>query len=188
MFLASYCSDETADIPYVTDPANLPMSRYLQMISKVKSALDLDLERQADSGSKYKLEEMIQDTVIHFKDIVADKKQHGFEEDLKKIFSDAWDIYTAMMMSKAIFIIQWRTGDGVNDYHYDSETMELSGIIDPNDAPERVVGVIESPVLWKVGNGDGENFDSTTVLYKHVVFQWEDGNAPSTSIWDISSS
>ncbi|KAL6828350.1 hypothetical protein V8C40DRAFT_264323 [Trichoderma camerunense] len=170
------------------DPANLPMSQYLQMISKVKSALDLDLEREADSGSKSKIEEMIQDTVIHFKDIVADKKLHGFEKDLKLIFSDAWDIYTSMMTSKAIFIIQWRTSDGVNDYHYDPETMELSGIIDPNDAPEHVVGVIESPVLWKVGNGDGENFDSTTVLYKHGIFVWEDENEPSTSIWDIPSS
>ncbi|PNP54384.1 hypothetical protein THARTR1_05591 [Trichoderma harzianum] len=172
------------------DVNKLPSPEYLQMISKIKSALDPDLEQWSDPQSHTKRVEMIQNTIVHFKEIIADKKLHEFEDDLKTIFSDAWDIYTAMMTSKAIFIMQWPQNDNgeVNDYPYDPETMELSDIVDPSDAPEHTVGVIESPVLWKIGNGDGENFDSARVLCKHCVFQWEDGNESSTSTWDESSS
>ncbi|KAL7909219.1 hypothetical protein GGI35DRAFT_493221 [Trichoderma velutinum] len=172
------------------DPYKLPSPQYLQIISKIKSTLDPDLEREADPGSNTKLVEMMQSTVFDFKDIVADKKLYEFEEDLKIIFSEAWKLYIAMMTSKAIFIMQWLRGDEdkVTNYSYDPETMELSDINDPSGAPESVVGVVESPVLWKIGNGDGENFDSATVLCKHCVFQWEDGNKSSTSSWDESSS
>lgn len=160
------------------------------MISTIKSALDPDLEREADPETYAKKVEIIQNTIVHFKDIVADKNLHEFEDDLKMIFSDAWDIYTAMMTSKAIFAVQWPQNDNgeVNDYPYDPKTLDTSDIIDPSDAPEHIVGVIESPVLWKIGNGDGENFDSTTVICKHSVFQWNDRSEPSTSTWDESSS
>ncbi|OPB43007.1 hypothetical protein A0O28_0086430 [Trichoderma guizhouense] len=171
-------------------PYKLPSPQYLQMISKIKSTLDPDLEREEDPESNTKLEKMIQGTVAHFKNIVADKMLNEFEEDLKSIFSDAWKLYTAMMTSKAIFIIDWhQSDDGIYNYRYSPETMEFSNSVNPSDdAAEHIFGVIESPVLWKIGNGDGENFDSTTVICKHSVFQWDRESEPSTPAWDESSS
>lgn len=160
------------------------------MISKIKSALDPDFEQEADTESNTKLAEMIQGAVVHFKDVVTHKMLDEFEKDVESIFSDAWKLYTAMMTSKAIFVMQWhQSDDGVNYCRYNAETMELSDSIDPSDdASERVAGVVESPALWKIGNGDGENFDSARVLCKHYVFQWDDRSEPSTSTWDESSS
>ncbi|KKP07553.1 hypothetical protein THAR02_00349 [Trichoderma harzianum] len=172
------------------DPYKLPSPQYLQMISKIKSALDPDLEQEADPKSHSKRVEMIQNTVHHFKDIVADKMLNEFEEDLKSMFLDAWKLYTAMMTSKAIFIIQWhQSDDGINNHRYDPETMELSvGVDASDDASEHTFAVIESPALWKIGNGDGENFDSSMVICKHSVFVWDGKSEPSTSAWDESSS
>ncbi|KAL6788340.1 hypothetical protein J3E68DRAFT_444942 [Trichoderma sp. SZMC 28012] len=172
------------------DPYKPQSPQYLQMISKIKSALDPDFERKVDPNSEPKQDEMIRDTAAQFEAIIASNKLYEFKEDLRRAFSDAWQIYAAMITSKAIFIMQWPQGDNgaVNDYPYDPKTMEFSGIIDLSDAPERVIGVVESPVLWKIGNGDGENFDCTTILCKHSVFQGGEKNEPSTSIWDISSS
>ncbi|KAL7961454.1 hypothetical protein V8C34DRAFT_311946 [Trichoderma compactum] len=170
------------------EPHNLPNPQYLQMISKIKSILDLDLERETDPESNAELEEMIRVTVAQFKDIVANKKMCEFEGDLRKLFSDAWKIYTAMMTSKAIFIVQW-IDEGSGDTHrrYNPETMEFLNSNDTSEALEYVI-IVESPILWKIGNGDGENFDSTTVLCKHSVFQGGERIKPGTSIRDISSS
>ncbi|KAF3074584.1 hypothetical protein CFAM422_002916 [Trichoderma lentiforme] len=171
------------------DPYKLPSPQYLQMISKIKSALDPDLEQEADPKSHFKRVEMIQRTVAHFKNIVADKMLNEFEEDLKSIFLDAWNLYTTMMTSKAIFVIEWhQSDDGINNHRYDPETMELSVGVDPSDASEHTFAVIESPALWKIGNGDGENFDSAMVICKHSVFEWDGKSEPSTSTWDESSS
>ncbi|PKK48303.1 hypothetical protein CI102_8232 [Trichoderma harzianum] len=172
------------------DPYKLPSPQYLQMISKIKSALDPDLEQEADPKSHFKRVEMIQGTVAHFKNIVADKMLNEFQEDLKSIFADAWKLYTTMMTSKAIFVIEWhQSDDGINNHRYDPETMELSvGVDASDDASEHTFAVIESPALWKIGNGDGENFDSAMVICKQSVFEWDGKSEPSTSAWDESSS
>ncbi|KAJ4861039.1 hypothetical protein T069G_06027 [Trichoderma breve] len=172
------------------NPYRLPSPQYLQMISRLKSTLDPDLEREADPESNIKLVEMIQGTVAHFKNIVPDKMLNEFEEDLKSIFLDAWKLYTTMMTSKAIFVIEWhQSDDGINNYRYDPETMELSVGVDPSDnTSEHTFAVIESPALWKIGNGDGENFDSAMVICKHSVFEWDGKSEPSKPAWEESSS
>lgn len=169
-----------ADISSVTDPYNLPSPQYLQMISRIKSFLDLDVEQERCTWRIDTLERIIRDTVAQFKDLVADKNVYEFEGDLSRVFSDAWKLYNVMMTSNAIFIMQWfDKGDDDDEYLYDPETMELVNAHDTSEAPKYVT-MVESPVLWKIGNGDGEGFDSATVLCKHCVFQWEDTNEPST--------
>lgn len=112
-----------------------------------------------------------------------------FAVELEKIFQSAWEIHTAIMTSKAIFIIQWaEDGDGNSYCPYDPETMDLPVYDDNTIGPERIVGIIESPVLWKVGNEDGENFDSAMVLCKHCVFPGEDKEESGTSTLDESPS
>ncbi|KAL7800434.1 hypothetical protein V8C43DRAFT_327237 [Trichoderma afarasin] len=172
------------------DPYKLPSPQYLQMISKIKSTLDPDLEREADPESNTILVEIIQGAVAHFKHVVANRMLNDFEEDLKSMFLDAWKLYTAMMTSKAIFVMQWhQSDDGINDCRYNPETMEFPDSVDPSDnALEDIFGVIESPALWKIGNGDGENLDSAMVICKHSVFVWDGESEPSTSAWDESSS
>ncbi|KAL7936287.1 hypothetical protein V8C35DRAFT_333333 [Trichoderma chlorosporum] len=171
------------------NPNGLPDSQYLQMISKMKSALDLDLKEKGEPSSRVCLEQLVQATVAHFKHLVVSKKLYEFEEDLKKIFRDAWQLHTDTMASKAIFIMQWSEyGDENNTCHYNPDTMEFFGSDDTTSASDRTIGVIETPLLWKIGNGDGENFDSTMILCKHCVFPWENKNESSVCTLDESSS
>ncbi|EHK15659.1 uncharacterized protein TRIVIDRAFT_228685 [Trichoderma virens Gv29-8] len=174
---------------HIADPHNLPSPQYLQMISKMKSALDLDLEKEGVLSNRVNLEKLIERTVVHFGNLVADKKTHEFEEEMRKIFSDAWKIHTATITSKAIFIMQWSKDDGSNDdCPYNPETMEFFDGDVTTSASARTIQVVESPILWKIGNGDGENFDSYMILCKHCVFLGENKDEPSTCTLDESSS
>ncbi|KAL7950825.1 hypothetical protein V8C42DRAFT_340422 [Trichoderma barbatum] len=157
------------------DPHILLCPQYLQMISKMKSALDLKLERDEGPNDVHPPENLVQDIVKCFQSRVLDDAMNLFEADIRRILWEAWKIHSATMTSKAIFIMQWsEDGDGNNDCDYDPDTMEFLDSSDATGASERTVRVVESPVLWKIGNGDGENFDSTMVVCKHCVFPgWE---------------
>lgn len=146
------------------------------MISRIKSAFDPDLEKERVSDSDAKLKELIRCTVSHFQDLVPDEMANSYKEGIREIFSDALNIQTTTMASKAIFIVNWpkngdgENGNGKNDCTYDPATMEFFEPDIDTAVSHRTVELVESPALWKIGNEDGENFDSSMILYKHWVF------------------
>lgn len=91
-----------------------------------------------------------------------------FKRDVEEAIKQAVNIHFAMMRSKAIFVVRW-TGSKYGNGEYDPESMISSQ--DGIDATPSsyAVDIIESPAVWKIGNADGENFDSVMVLCKSAV-------------------
>ncbi|PON21804.1 hypothetical protein TGAM01_v209391 [Trichoderma gamsii] len=97
-------------------------------------------------------------------------KKEVFERDFGEIIKQAANLHLAMMRSKAIFVVQWAGNDsGEDDCRYDPETMiPLQDEVNATSS-SHAVDINESPGVWKIGNADGENFDSVMVLCKSVV-------------------
>lgn len=112
----------------------------------------------------------ITDAMICFKDVIPHEQKEAFERDFGEIIKQAANLHLAMMRSKAIFVVQWAGNDsGEDDCRYDPETMiPLQDEVNATSS-SHAVDVNESPGVWKIGNADGENFDSVMVLCKSVV-------------------
>lgn len=89
---------------------------------------------------------------------------------MKGILEGALELDRLIMGSKAIFIVFWgndlqRTTDRLQ---YNPETME---VVASNHPISELIPVIflTSPVLYKVGNADGQNYDNMVVLVKASV-------------------
>lgn len=138
----------------------------------MKSALGLNLEER---DSHNELDGLIIDAVATFRPLIPETKMNSFEASVRKLFSDAIAIHTTMLRSKAIFIVQW-TGecDGKTFYTYDPQTMKVfQGGINAS-APDYLVQLIESPVVWKIGNADGQDFGSRMVICKSLAVLGEE--------------
>ncbi|KAL7927678.1 hypothetical protein ACQKWADRAFT_325166 [Trichoderma austrokoningii] len=139
------------------DPQTLPSCQYLKMISHMKSAFDPELkEDESLSGSSEEIQAII-DAMPCFKDNMP-PEQEVFKRDLGEIMKQAVNLHLAMMKSKDIFVVKWVVNDnGEGDF--------------------------ESPAVWKIGNADGENFDSAMVLCKSMVVVKEKKRAVLTMCW-----
>jgi hypothetical protein len=135
----------------------------------MKSRYDPALEKEKKCNNDTELEELIQEAVADLHRFVPFLMTNLFEVDLKMILSEAVKIHTVMMKSKAIFIVEWIEGDNGQSVSYDSETMEFHQDGVDVGAPDHVVHLVESPAVWKIGNADGENLDSSMVLLKSLV-------------------
>ncbi|KAM0256663.1 hypothetical protein ACHAQJ_004817 [Trichoderma viride] len=151
------------------DPHSLPNLQSLKMISAIKSVYDPALEKKQEVDGDAELQELVWRTVAGLQHFVPTNIVNLLEVDLKTILSEAVKIHTTMMKSKAIFIVQWIGEDDGKSIPYDSETMEFhQGGIDV-DATDHAVHLVESPAVWKIGNADGENLDSSMVFLKSSV-------------------
>lgn len=91
-------------------------------------------------------------------------------DDLRAIIGKALELDNMFMTSKAIFRIVWRTSplEPGEEQYYDSEVMDAEAYIKPLTS-DSVIDFFISPILIKIGNADGENFDSRMILAKALV-------------------
>jgi hypothetical protein len=140
------------------------------MISNMKSAFDPNIKEDGRLNDDFAQNDAIIDAVNCFKDDIPQEQKEEFRRDIGEIIKQAANLHFVMMKSKAVFVVQWAGNDnGEDDCRYDPETMTpLQDGIDTT-ASSYVVDLNESPAVWKIGNADGENFDSVMVLCKSVV-------------------
>lgn len=75
-----------------------------------------------------------------------------------------------MMKSKAIFLVQWiGEYDGKELVPFDQTKMSSLQYGDEFDASNSFVKFVEAPGLVKIGNADGEQFDTQMVLCESQV-------------------
>ncbi|RGP77336.1 hypothetical protein FLONG3_4571 [Fusarium longipes] len=100
--------------------------------------------------------------------IAADVSGTDFLQEMKSIMENALDIDEMLMGSMAIFSILWPSTGKQKNLRYDADGMEVvahTGELSPNTA----VAFIISPLLLKMGNADGRNYDSEMILCKASV-------------------
>ncbi|KAF5713870.1 hypothetical protein FMUND_7701 [Fusarium mundagurra] len=106
-----------------------------------------------------------------FCNIAADKSGTDFHQEMKSILEAALDLDEMLMSSKAIFLVHWpqdEQPDILQQFDIDkmeslAHTRELSS--------ETMVKFLISPMLIKVGNADGCNYD--TSCGKEEQEEWE---------------
>lgn len=152
------------------DPCAPPSCQFLKMISNMKSAFDPDIKEDGRLYEDFEQNQAITDATICFDDGIPHEQKEVFKRDIGEIIKQAVNLHLAMLRSKAIFVVQWAANDmGEDDCRYDPETMiPLQDGIDTTSS-SYAVDFNESPAVWKIGNADGENFDSVMVLCKSVV-------------------
>lgn len=136
------------------------------MISNMKSVCDPNIKQNGDAAEDSKPHQAVKDAVIYLGKYLHSEQSEMFKRDVGEVFKQAAKIHFAMMRSKAIFVVKWPEGDASE---YDPHTMtSLQSGIDVTSS-SYVVQEIECPIVWKIGNADGENFNSVMVLCKSVV-------------------
>lgn len=117
-----------------------------------------------------KQHQAIKDVVYHFGEDLHGEQSEMFKGDVGEVIKQAMKIHFAMMRSKAIFVVKWPEGFHAEDAcEYDPHTMTSSQDGIDATSSSYVVQEIECPTVWKIGNADGEKFDSVMVLCKSVV-------------------
>ncbi|GKT98515.1 hypothetical protein FLAG1_01276 [Fusarium langsethiae] len=106
-----------------------------------------------------------------FCNIAAEKARTDFLQEMKGIIEVALDVDEMLMSSMAILTIQWPETGQSKRLRYDEDGMDAVAHI--NDlSPRTAVAFTISPMLLKMGNSNGCNYDSEMVLCKaSVVFQ-----------------
>lgn len=98
------------------------------------------------------------------------KREIRLGDELRAIFNKAMELDNMFMSSKAYFSVNW-TDSCLNTgrkHYYDEQFMEVEGNLRPL-TPRSGVDFFISPILVKIGNADGENFDSKMLLAKAQV-------------------
>lgn len=141
----------------------------------MKSAFDPNIEENRRLSEDSEQNQAISDAMKCFKGDIPHEQKEEFKRDVGEIIKQAANLHFDMMRSKAIFVVKWTGNDNEQDgCKYDPETMmSFQDEIDTTSS-SYVVDAIESPAVWKIGNADGENFDSVMVLCKSVVVAKED--------------
>ncbi|KAK1250361.1 hypothetical protein MKX08_010364 [Trichoderma sp. CBMAI-0020] len=140
------------------------------MISNMKSAFDPNIKEDGTLDEDFEQNQAITDAMICFDGSIPHDEKEIFKRDIGEILMQAANLHLAMMRSKAIFVVKWAGNDsGEGECRYDPEMMmPLQDGIDATSSTY-IVELNESPGVWKIGNADGENFDSVMVLCKPVV-------------------
>ncbi|KAF5693352.1 hypothetical protein FDENT_2091 [Fusarium denticulatum] len=101
--------------------------------------------------------------------INADNSGTDFRQDMKAVLEAALDLDEMLMGSRAIFLVRWPQDRqsrilqrfDANQMESLAHTKELS--------PKTIVKIFISPMLIKLGNADGNNYDSEMTLCKATV-------------------
>lgn len=111
-------------------------------------------------------------------DFISDPRE-DFQIQLKNLITEAAELHTTMMKSKAIFLVQWLgDDDGETDIPYDPEEMVPCQDQTEADASHFIVNFVEAPALVKIGNADGEDFHLKMTLCKSSVVLGEKEVSP----------
>ncbi|KAF5239947.1 hypothetical protein FANTH_9731 [Fusarium anthophilum] len=104
-----------------------------------------------------------------FCNIAADKSGTDFQQEMKAILEAALDLDEMLMSSRAIFLVRWPQGGQSKTLpRFDAYRMEsLAHTNEPSS--KAIVKFLISPVLIKIGNADGCNYDSEMILCKATV-------------------
>ncbi|KAM0424776.1 hypothetical protein ACHAPT_010086 [Fusarium lateritium] len=99
-----------------------------------------------------------------------DGQDKKVREELKAIMEVAVEIDQMLMCSKAIFQIHWNDAcqNPSKSQRFNSEVMDAlchERVL----SPESRVTMVVSPMLFKIGNADGQNYDSRMLLAKATV-------------------
>lgn len=140
------------------------------MISNMKSAFDPTIKENGGIGEDSEQNQAVVDAMTCFRDDIVHEQEEAFKRAVGEVIEQAANIHFAMMRSKAIFVVKWAGNNSEEgDCKYDPETMiSFQDGIDTT-LSSYVVDVNESPAVWKIGNADGESFDSIMILCKSVV-------------------
>ncbi|KAJ4208117.1 hypothetical protein NW767_002341 [Fusarium falciforme] len=91
-------------------------------------------------------------------------------DEIKVIVECAVELDQMFMCSKALFRINWK--DHCQDHskrqRYNSSAMEAIGY-ETELSSESIVKMVISPFLYKAGNADGQNYESSMLLIKADV-------------------
>lgn len=78
-------------------------SRYLKMISQLKSILDSELERENENeDNKSNIEEVVLKTAAGLQAFISPPEMQNFETEMKNLIIEAINPHAVMMKSKAI--------------------------------------------------------------------------------------
>ncbi|EXA52289.1 hypothetical protein FOVG_00634 [Fusarium oxysporum f. sp. pisi HDV247] len=104
-----------------------------------------------------------------FCNITADKSGADFHQEMKAILEAALDLDEMLMSSKAIFLVRWpQDGQSKTLQRFDANQME--SLAHTNELSSKtIVRFFISPMLIKIGNADGCNYDSEMTLCKATV-------------------
>lgn len=100
----------------------------------------------------------------------ADRSEVKAWDGMKAILEGALELDRLLMGSKAIFKACWENyfQKTANPLPYNPHKMDVVASNHPISARSQVT-FFTSPVLFKVGNGDGQNYDKVMVLAKASV-------------------
>ncbi|KAM0075808.1 hypothetical protein ACKRZS_012464 [Fusarium odoratissimum] len=104
-----------------------------------------------------------------FCNITADKSGTDLHQEMKAILEAALDLDEMLMSSKAIFLVRWpQDGQSKTLQRFDANQME--SLAHTNELSSKtIVRFFISPMLIKIGNADGCNYDSEMTLCKATV-------------------
>ncbi|PNP83352.1 hypothetical protein FNYG_03674 [Fusarium nygamai] len=104
-----------------------------------------------------------------FCNIAADKSGTDFHQEMKAILEAALDLDEMLMGSKAIFLVHWPQ-DGQSDILQQFDTDKMESLAHTSELSSKtIIRFFISPMLIKVGNADGCNYDSEMILCKATV-------------------
>ena len=100
----------------------------------------------------------------------TEKIYDKISDQLSDIFNSAIELDKMMMCSKALFLIRWWDQSQNKDSlrRWNPEVMEAEALKQDLSQKSRVKLRL-SPILYKIGTADGQNYDSAMVLAKSKV-------------------
>ncbi|KAK7415517.1 hypothetical protein QQX98_005871 [Neonectria punicea] len=149
-----------------------PSAPYLQRIARwrAQGSSLLDELWKCDENL---FEDLIQDETDRLKPFWSGSSttcETMVKDQVRGILQCAVELDQLMMVSKAIFYLRWDKDlqEPNGQLEFDSETMEAVALTSPI-SDRSLVCYFVSPILCKVGNADGQNYDSRMVLAKAKV-------------------
>ncbi|KAF5001282.1 hypothetical protein FGRMN_1127 [Fusarium graminum] len=103
-----------------------------------------------------------------FCDIGSKESEDELLREMKGILETALNLDDMLMSSKAIFHIRWAVTEGSKQTRYMADKMQAVAY-NKDLTPKTVVEFDIAPMLIKIGNADGCNYDSSMLLAKALV-------------------
>ncbi|KAL7936289.1 hypothetical protein V8C35DRAFT_278499 [Trichoderma chlorosporum] len=149
-------------------------AKYLQIISRMKSIAAIDLADE-DHICLAAMKILIDKTMEKLKPFMPDSETEHFKDGIEKLIKQAADLHFIMMKSKAIFLAQWfGDADGKQFATFDQTKMVSLQYGGSDGTSHSLVKFVAAPALVKIGNADGEKFDTSMVLCESSVILEED--------------
>ncbi|KAH7197019.1 uncharacterized protein B0J16DRAFT_390893 [Fusarium flagelliforme] len=100
----------------------------------------------------------------------TDRTDKKISDQLRDIFNSAIELDRMMMCSRAVFLIEWRdlSQNPGSPQRWNPEVMEAEAW-EQDPSQKSRVKLRLSPILYKFGTADGQNYDSRMVLAKSQV-------------------